>query len=89
MAGDPQQSTLSSYKIEMLEKSVAELREANTILAAEWRTDNRALHEEIALMKEAEAAKERQLLMVGITTLGGIVVTLFGVLWTYRSVIFK
>ncbi|KZX96355.1 MULTISPECIES: hypothetical protein [unclassified Sulfitobacter] len=89
MAGDPQQSTLSSYKIEMLERSVAELREANTILAAEWRTDNRALHEEIAQMKEAEAAKERQLLMVGITTLGGIVVTLFGVLWTYRSVIFK
>ncbi len=89
MTGDPQQSTLSGYKIEQLEKSVAELREANTVLAAEWRADNRALHEEIAQMKEAEAAKERQLLMVGITTLGGIVVTLFGVLWTYRSVIFK
>ncbi|UWR36137.1 hypothetical protein [Sulfitobacter sp. W074] len=89
MTGDPQQSTLSGYKIEQLEKSVAELREANTVLAAEWRADNRALHDEITQMKEAEAAKERQLLMVGITTLGGIVVTLFGVLWTYRSVIFK
>lgn len=89
MAGDAQQSTLSGYKIEQLEKSVAELREANTVMAAEWRADNRALHEEIAQMKEAEAAKERQLLIVGITTLGGIVVTLFGVLWTYRSVIFK
>ncbi|MDH4541084.1 MULTISPECIES: hypothetical protein [Sulfitobacter] len=89
MAGEPQQSVLSGYKIEQLEKSVAELREANAIMAAEWRSDNRALHEEIAQMKEAEAAKERQLLMVGITTLGGIVVTLFGVLWTYRSVIFK
>lgn|GEM_PF-4997366 len=40
-------------------------------------------------MKSAEAAKERQLLLVGITTLGGIVTTLFGVLWAYRSVIFK
>ncbi|WP_435988524.1 hypothetical protein [Sulfitobacter sp. SH24] len=89
MAGDAQQSTLSGYKIEQLEKSVAELREANTVMAAEWRADNRSLHEEIAQMKEAEAAKERQLLIVGITTLGGIVVTLFGVLWTYRSVIFK
>ncbi len=89
MTGDPQHSTLPGYKIQQLEKSVAELREANTVLAAEWRADNRALHEEIAQMKEAEAAKERQLLMVGITTLGGIVVTLFGVLWTYRSVIFK
>lgn len=89
MAVDAQQSVLSSYKIEQLEKSVAELREANAVLAAEWRADNRALHDEIAQMKEAEAAKERQLLMVGITTLGGIVVTLFGVLWAYRSVIFK
>jgi hypothetical protein len=89
MAVDAQQSTLSGYKIEQLELSVAELREANAVLAAEWRADNRALHNEIAQMKEAEAAKERQLLMVGITTLGGIVVTLFGVLWAYRSVIFK
>ena len=89
MAVDAQQSTLSGYKIEQLELSVAELRESNAVLAAEWRADNRALHNEIAQMKEAEAAKERQLLMVGITTLGGIVVTLFGVLWAYRSVIFK
>ena len=89
MAGDAQQFTLSGYKIEQLEKSVAELREANTVMAAEWRADSRALHDVITQMKEAEAAKERQLLIVGITTLGGIVVTLFGVLWTYRSVIFK
>ena len=89
MPNDPPHQTLPQYRISQLEEAVAELRGANAVMAAEWRADNRALHDEITRMKEAEAAKERQLLLVGITTLGGIVVTLFGVLWTYRSVIFK
>lgn len=82
-------SSLDAYRISQLEHSVSSLREANTILAAEWREESRALHQEITDMKSAEAAKERQLLLVGITNLGGIVTTLFGVLWAYRSVIFK
>jgi hypothetical protein len=78
MTSEPGQSSLSSYKIAQLEAWVTDLQQ-----------DNKNLHAEISQMKADDAAKERQLLMVGITTLGGIVVTLFGVLWTYRSVIFK
>ena len=86
---NPHQSVLSKYRIQQLENAVAELRQASAMANAEWRLENKKLHDEIEKMKADEAAKERHLLIVGITTLGSIVVTLVGIIWAYRSAIFK
>ena len=45
----------------------------------------RELHEEM----ERRSAEEKKRLMWGISVLGGAVLTLAGVIWNWRSVIFK
>jgi hypothetical protein len=46
------------------------------------------LERELLSMRKEAAARERNWLRTGITVLGFLVVTLFGVIWSYRSVIF-
>lgn len=46
------------------------------------------LEKELVDMRKEAAARERNWLRTGITVLGFLVVTLFGVIWAYRSVIF-
>ena len=72
------EEALLRYKVEQLQQDVAEVRQ-----------DNRALKDDLQAMKDHEAERERKFLVVGITTLGGIVTALFGVLWAYRGIIFK
>ena len=46
------------------------------------------LEKELLDMRKEATARERNWLRTGITVLGFLVVTLFGVIWAYRSVIF-
>lgn len=48
-----------------------------------------ALTVKVAQMERDAEARERARLKAGIGALGTVVLTLFGVLWGYRSVIFK
>lgn len=47
------------------------------------------LRKEIAAVRANEEARERKRLLYGISTLGTVAMALFGVIWNYRSVIFK
>lgn len=47
------------------------------------------LKKRIADFETAEADRERKWLLWGIITLGGVVSGLFGLIWSYRSVIFR
>ena len=46
------------------------------------------LEKEILSMRKEAAARERNWLRTGITVLGFLVVSLFGVIWSYRTIIF-
>jgi len=46
------------------------------------------LEKRINEFESAEAARERKWLLYGIMTLGGVVSTLIGVIWSYRFAIF-
>ena len=48
-----------------------------------------ALEAELKAFKAAEEELERKRLTWGITALGSVVLTLGGVIWAYRGVIFK
>lgn len=66
------------YRLSQAEKHIAEQ-------AADIERLNTKLNE----MRIQDAAREKKQLMWGITTLGAVVMTLGGVLWAYRGIIFR
>lgn len=63
---------------------------------AEQERDIKSLQTVISAMAEANrqrdlelARKERNQLLAGVSFLGAVIMTLFGVIWSYRSVIFR
>lgn len=55
----------------------------------ELETDVARLQQQVEAMQLNLANKERALLVRGIMALGAIVTVLGGIIWTYRSVIFR
>lgn len=53
------------------------------------RDEIKALKATIARMELEAADRERARLKAGIGALGSVILALFGILWSYRSVIFK
>lgn len=70
------------YRLEQAENSIKEIR-------AEHRSDIETLKADLQKMREAEEQREKRYLVTGISSLGGVVLALAGVLWAYRGVIFK
>ena len=70
--------TLILFRLETAEKTIAAQAEKISELA-----------DEIKEIERTEAEKEKKALLVGVMSLGSIVMTLAGVIWAYRSVIFK
>lgn len=48
-----------------------------------------ALKKDLKEFKEEEQERERKRLLWGISSLGAVIFTLGGVIWSYRAVIFK
>ena len=72
------QYDLMAWRIEVLEQTVTKL--TGELKQVEDRNEAR---------DRERAAMERKQLVWGITFLGGIIMTLAGVIWSYRGVIFK
>lgn len=66
------------YRVSHLEKMVIE--QATELAAIEDRNAQR---------DRERAAQEQKQLLYGISFLGGIILTLFGVIWNFRGVIFR
>lgn len=63
---------------------------------AEQEKDIKSLQQVMTSMAEANrqrdlelARKERNQLLAGVSFLGAVIMTLFGVIWSYRGVIFR
>lgn len=69
---------LMAWRMDVLEKALA--KAIDEIHSIEERNETR---------DRERAAMERKQLVWGITFLGGIIMTLAGVIWSYRGVIFK
>lgn len=70
---------------EVLEERIKHLTsqvQAATSVAQKARTD-------LEEFEKAVEAREKKRLMTGISVLGSIVLSLVGIIWSYRSVIFK
>ena len=70
--------SLSGYRLEQAEKKIEEL--ANHCAA---------LQKQLIDLEKHEAERETKRLMWGVSTLGAVVMTLGGIIWSYRAVIFK
>ena len=71
-------TTVALYRISELERQIKV--QADEIAQIERRNEER---------DAARVAMERKQLLWGITFLGGVIMTLGTVIWSYRSVIFK
>lgn len=70
---------------EVLEERIKHLTaqvQAATSVAQKARTD-------LEEFEKAVEAREKKRLMTGISVLGSIVLSLVGIIWNYRSIIFK
>ncbi len=78
MAGMTSPGDLLAYRVSQLEKLVQD--QAAELAAIEERNAQR---------DRERAAQEQKQLLYGISFLGGIILTLFGVIWNFRGVIFR
>ena len=68
---------------------MTESEQVLTYRLAQAEAEIRELREKVTQMERDAETRERARLKAGIGALGTVVLTLFGVLWGYRSVIFK
>ncbi len=69
---------LLAYKVTQLEEG---RKEDKAVIAS--------LKVELETLETTMAERERKQLVAGISALGGLVLTLFGLIWSYRSIIVR
>lgn len=78
-----------AYRVEQAEKAIAELHAEIEQLESEQRKASKQFETELQAAKDLQAKRDRQNLVWGIGVLGAVVTTLGGVIWQYRSFIFR
>ena len=74
----PTSSNVVEYRVAILEKEIGSLR-----------TELRQLQELVDRQQDDRNARERNVLVAGIALMGSVMLSLIGVIWAYRALIFK